>query len=180
MKLVFVFFSLFFMTGCLKTYYQIQKAAEGLSQAGDYTKTKQKIIELERRVSLLEKNTLTRAGAEALIQDLRKTITRLEDQNTAFLYQNKLKTQKKPQAQAPLFEQAEKHFENKNYKKAILTYEEFRKKEPSGEKFKIATMKIALSFMNLNLKDEARVFFKEIIQDFPGSEEAKQAQSFLK
>ena len=77
------------------------------------------------------------------------------------------------------FKEAEKFFNEENWKKAIVAYEQYRKKNKDGKLFKKATFQIGQCFQNLDMKKEAQVFFKEVVSSFPKSEEAKEAKNFL-
>ncbi len=77
------------------------------------------------------------------------------------------------------YEAGEKHFQKKEYKSAILEYEKYRSQNSKGKYFKSATYKIALSFLGLGMKDEAKTFFDEVIAKYPKSEEARKAKKRL-
>ena len=55
----------------------------------------------------------------------------------------------------------------------------FRKENPQSLQFPIATLRIGLSFIELGLTKEAQVFFKEVVERFPKSKEAKTAKKLL-
>jgi TolA-binding protein len=78
------------------------------------------------------------------------------------------------------FEAAEGKFESKNYKEAILDYQAYRKKNPSGKHFSTATLKIGSSFQEMGMIDEARAFYEEVISKYPKSKDAGRAQAKLK
>lgn len=84
------------------------------------------------------------------------------------------------QAKKSIYQVAEDQFAQKEWKKAILSYEEYREKNPSGKKFADATYKIGVCFQELKMKDEARTFYEEVSAKFPNSEEARRAKLRLK
>ena len=90
--------------------------------------------------------------------------------------ESKVKTKNKV---ISVYDRADQHFKNKEWKQAILIYEEFRKKNPKSEKIKTATFNIGLSFKNLELTKEASIFFREVVELFPGSDEAQAAAEYL-
>ena len=169
------------LTGCLKTHYQIagedSKPAEAFEEKSS-SALSERLSLLEKKTALMEKTFITRQEADTLLEALRKEVTRLSDQT--LLLSSKKPAPKKKEPSMSFFEKAEKHFQNKEYKKAIFAYEELRKLKPSNENFRKATLKIGMSFLELDLKKEAEVFFKEVIEKFPDSEEALQAQKLLK
>ena len=183
--MICLFFCLF-MGGCLRTHNQVfeddfeKKTA--LEKKAPPVHLNKELSQIQQRLDLLERNTVQKQDVDVLFEQLEKKFTRLEDSFSALLSSMNQKTNSpaKPVPSLSLLDEAEQHFKNKNYKKAIFKYEEFRKAKPSSEKFKTATLKIGLSFMNLELKKEAQVFFKEVIDRFPDSQEAVQAGQQLK
>lgn len=75
---------------------------------------------------------------------------------------------------------ANKFFDSKKWEDAILAYEEYRKNNPKGKAYAEATYKIGVSFQNLSMKEDAKVFFKELVDKYPQSREAGLAKSKLK
>lgn len=78
------------------------------------------------------------------------------------------------------FAAAEKAFEQKDWKLAILEYENYRNDNPKGKNYAAATLKIGMAFHELGKKEEAKIFFDEVVAKFPGSKEAKKASQRLK
>lgn len=79
-----------------------------------------------------------------------------------------------------VFEEAESKFSQKNWKEAILDYQNYRNANPKGKQFATATYKIGVSFQEMGMTDEARAFYEEVIAKFPKSKDAKSAQTKLK
>ncbi len=75
---------------------------------------------------------------------------------------------------------AEAAFGRKDWKQAIVEYENYRKAAPKGKSYPAATLKIGMSFHELNMKDEAKAFYEEVLAKFPESKEAKKASQRLK
>lgn len=71
---------------------------------------------------------------------------------------------------------AEANFKNKEWKKAILSYQKYSEESPKGKFVADAKYKIGVSFQELGLKDEAIAFFEEVIAQFPASETGKKAR----
>lgn len=78
------------------------------------------------------------------------------------------------------YDEGEDHFEKKDWKKAILSYQKFRDSNSKNKKFADATYKIGVCFQELGMKDEAKTFYDEVIEKFPNSGEAKRARTRLK
>ncbi len=78
------------------------------------------------------------------------------------------------------FELGEELFQKKQWREAILAYQKYRDSKPKGKQYAEATYKIGVSFQELKLKDEAKVFYEEVINKFPSSKESKSAKTRLK
>lgn len=127
---------------------------------------------IKERLDFLERNMLSKSDLDSSIEALRREWSAIE--------KNKTKAEEKPVKEKTLLEQAQEHFKNENWKQAIFAYEEFRKKEPQSDQFPSATLNIGLSFQKLGLKEEAKVFFQEVIDQFPNSKSAGSARQALK
>lgn len=79
----------------------------------------------------------------------------------------------------PLIE-ADEAFNKKDWKQAIVGYQQFRDKNPSSKKYAEVTMKMGQAFQELGMKAEAKSFYEEVVDKFPASKEAKRAQIRLK
>lgn len=79
-----------------------------------------------------------------------------------------------------LYELAQDHFSNKDWKQSILSFQKYRDENPKGSKFADATYKIGVSFQELGMNDEAKTFFDEVVSKFPKTEEARRAKIRLK
>ena len=132
----------------------------------------QSLNSVKERLDFLERNMLSKSDLDSAIEPLRRELSDIK--------KNQTKVEEKPVKKKTMLEQAEEHFKNKNWKQAIFAYEEFRKKEPQSGKFAEATLNIGLSFQKLELKEEAKVFFQEVIEQFPRSESASSARQALK
>ena len=124
--------------------------------------------EQENRLTELEQGLL------ALIQTL--------DLRLAALAEEVKKQKKEPEKSKDtmdLFQKAEKFFKEEEWKKAIINYEQYRKKNKKGKFYKQATFRIGLCFQKLNMFKEAKVFFREVLESFPNSDEAKKSKKLL-
>ncbi|MFO7560528.1 MAG: tol-pal system protein YbgF [Desulfobacterales bacterium] len=66
------------------------------------------------------------------------------------------------------------------FEKAILEYEEVKKRYPKGNKIPSALLKQGMSFQQLKEKANARLILEELVKKFPGSSEADIAEKILK
>lgn len=76
--------------------------------------------------------------------------------------------------------EANAFFSEKKWEDAILAYEDFRKKNPKSKHYAEATYKIGQCFQNLGMKDDAKAFYKEVVDKYPSSKEAGLAKGKLK
>jgi TolA-binding protein len=74
------------------------------------------------------------------------------------------------------FVEAEKLFEEKNWKKAIQSYQKYRETNPRGRHWALSTYKIGVAFQELGMKSEARAFYEEVIEKLPKDPSSKKAQ----
>lgn len=78
------------------------------------------------------------------------------------------------------FETAEDHFNKKKWREAIVEYQNYRDKYPSGKSYADATYKIGVSFQELGMKSDAKAFYSEVVSKFPKSQTADKAKVRLK
>ncbi len=71
---------------------------------------------------------------------------------------------------------AESYYKNKEYRDAILAYEELMEKNPGSNKVPEALLKEGLAFYAINDDKIGRTTLEKLIEKFPGSKEAKTAQ----
>ncbi len=79
-----------------------------------------------------------------------------------------------------IYDEAEEHFKNKDWKRAIVTYQKYREESPKSSRVPEAIYKIGVSFQELGLKDEARAFYDEAVAKFPQSEGARKSKLRLR
>ncbi|MDX9730932.1 MAG: tetratricopeptide repeat protein [Bdellovibrionales bacterium] len=78
------------------------------------------------------------------------------------------------------FNVGEAKFEQKAWRDAIFAYEDYRKRYPKGRSFTAATYKIGVSFQELGMIDDAKLFYEEVVAKAPKSKEAERARGRLK
>ncbi len=74
------------------------------------------------------------------------------------------------------FEIAETHFQSKEWKKAILSYQAYVEEFPKGKSVAEAKYKIGVCFQELGLKDEASAFYEEVVAGYAKTESGKKAK----
>lgn len=112
---------------------------------------------------------------EKQLKDLAKAVEDLKKKEIAAAKAAKTKGKKKG-----IFERADDQFNNKNWKQAIVEYQNYREKYPKGRRYRQATYKIGVSFQELGLKKEAKSFYSEVVEKFPKTKTATQAKNRLK
>lgn len=150
-------------------YGRIETVEKQVAEAKDSEKVKM----LETRLAVMETElNLMRATVSELNAKAKKDALLISSDERA-------SAQQKQVAKSPLFD-ANKYFNDKKWEDAILAYEEYRKNNPKGKEYPEATLKIGLCFQNMSLKDDAKVFFKEVVDKYPKTKEADTAKSKLK
>jgi tol-pal system protein YbgF len=74
----------------------------------------------------------------------------------------------------------EAYYGEKQFENAILQFQDILKKHPQHNKAAAAQLKQALAFQSLGDRDTARVLMRKVVENYPGSPEAKKAQERLK
>jgi len=74
----------------------------------------------------------------------------------------------------------ESYYDEKNYERAIVEYDDMIKKHPDGIKVPASLLKQAMAFDRLKDWETAKALFDKLIKEHPGSEEAKTAKNILK
>lgn len=90
------------------------------------------------------------------------------------------KTKESKDKDKTVFDVAQASFEGKKWKEAILSYEQYREKNPKGKHAAEAAYKTGVCFQELGMNEEAKVFYQDVLAKFPQSDMAKKAQSRLK
>ena len=134
----------------------------------------EKNSELEKKIALLQESVIK---MDSEMQELREALNDQSKKSSAANISSEKKTNSN---ESPDFVSAESLFEEKEWKKAILNYNKYRDNNPKGKKFAEATYKMGVCFQELNKKEEAKVFYEEVIAKFPKSKEAERAQYRLK
>ena len=157
----------------------------------DFRELYGKIEVIEKKVSDLDEKPAPVAG-ETISPDQQGKISKLEKRvatlEEALLSLDKklngmsggdksAKVKKKPKGP---FGWGELYFQKGDYAKAITSYDEYRKKYPRGKRYAQATLKMGLSFQKMRMNQDAKAFYKEVIQRYPKTRVAVQAQKNLK
>lgn len=142
-----------------------QKLSETSTAGGQATSSpadQDKIKNLEKRIATLE---------EALLA-IDKKMSRLSKSNA-----KTSSVGKKPKGP---FGYGELYFQKGQYEEAITSYDKYRKKYPRGRHYAQATLKMGLCFQKLKMNQDAKAFYKEVIQRYPKTRVAIKAQKNLK
>ncbi|MDQ7835448.1 MAG: tetratricopeptide repeat protein [Humidesulfovibrio sp.] len=73
----------------------------------------------------------------------------------------------------------ESHYVEKNYPQAILSFKEVTRRYPKHHKAAAAMLKIGMAYAMLGEKDNASLYLRALLQDFPKSEPAPAARKKL-
>lgn len=155
-------------------YGRIENVENQMNQVKDNEKTKaleMKVAQLESELALLhttvsELNAKAKKEAQLVSSDDQAKQQHMKDSGND-LFKDELA-------------EANKYYNEKKWDDAILAFEDYRKNFPKGRKYPEATLKMALSFQNMNMKSEAKTFFKEVVEKYPKTKEAETAKAKLK
>ena len=78
------------------------------------------------------------------------------------------------------FGYGEKFFAEGKFTEAITSYDTYRKRYPKGTRYAQATLKMGLSFQKLKMNQDAKSFYKEVIQRYPNTRVSNVAEENLK
>lgn len=133
------------------------------TQKKDTAITSARVEELAKRIEVAE---------EALL----KLEKRVQDAELAALSSNSNKAATADKPEKGTFAEAEENYDKKNWKRAISLYQKFRESNPKSSKNAEATYKIGVSFQELGMKNEAKIFFEEVLEKYPKDTLARKAQ----
>lgn len=132
------------------------------------------IGKLESQVQALQEEIVT---LKATKSGAGKTASTKEDSKSGGKDSDKGKPKDK---EKDLMDVALGDFQEKKWKEAILNFDQYREKYPNGKFVSEATYKTGVSFQELGMNDEAKVFYKEVTEKFPKTDMSKKAQIRLK
>ncbi len=151
-----------------------------------------KVEELQIRLDRDQKSSAQRLGQEnaelgaykesvaALIKekkDLADKVTKLQLENQ----ESQLKLKKANMSLKDLMSLGDGYFDDKKWTKAVAEYQVYREKAKSvnqtkTEDYALATYKIGVCFQELNLKQEAKTFYKSVVKQNAETKAAKYAK----
>lgn len=162
---------------------QAESAAKSEDFNSEFRQLYGRLESVENQVKENKENEYVK-GLEAKIQQMEAKMTLLETTVADLNAKAKAAPVAVPAYEAPkqmnVIDKADGHFLKKDWEDAILAYEDYRKKNPKGSDYAHATYRIGVSFQSMGLKDDARAFFKEVVDKFPKSKEAGLAKDKLK
>ena len=175
-----------------------------------YRALQKRLVLLENRVSELVRQLQNREDVEITVEEdgetafLDESPSLFEEKETSnpFLFSKKGKlpskkregvkrikdqanpedTKKKKEEISPesLFIQGQNLFIERSWEKAIEILEQYRNRHPEGSQYPSATYLMGRAFQELDMKEEAQIFFKELVAGYPESPFAKKARRHIK
>jgi TolA-binding protein len=140
-------------------YGRVETVENQMTQLKDNKMLEAKITQLESKIALLE--------------------TTVADLNNKAKKEPVTAAKGKEKEKDELAE-GDQFYDDKKWEDAILAYEEFRKQNPKSKSYAEATYKIGVCFQNLGMKDDAKAFYKEVVDKYPSAKEAGLAKTKLK
>lgn len=161
-----------------------QLAEKAASEEKRASQDEEKSKEMTGRFDLLIESVnkleekMNQVSAE--ISQLNEKVDKIEEAEKARALARQKKAEVPRAKKKGNYRQAEEDFSQKRWKEAALGYQKYRELNPKGNRYQRATFRMGLCFKNLKLADEAKVFFKEVVDRFPGSTYGKKAAAELK
>jgi TolA-binding protein len=156
-----------------------------------------KVEELENALNQMQSQNrmleAKRQDSEKAMNDklivYQESIERLEAQLLAA--SQKIETLKSSHVSAPVsaksssnnkstYELAEEYYAKKSWRQAITEYDKYRKNNPKGKYYVDSTFRIGVCFQELGMKDQAKVFYEEVVDSYPNTKTAVLAKERLK
>lgn len=135
----------------------------------------QQIGEVSNRVKTLEEASLgLNQRMDSIIEELKSLRAAVESSKKS----DKPWVASKGPEKGP-FNTAEDEYAKSNWGEAILSYMKYREQNPTGKRYAEATFKIGHAFQQMGKSAQAKSFYQEVVNRFPGSPHAKKAQSQL-
>ena len=133
---------------------------------------------LEHQVQQLESEP--KSSSEDLLTEMRSLKAQVNELSEKIeTLENNMFITTKTSPKALHYLEAENLFRKEQWQNAILTYEKYRSENPKGQHWHDATFKIGLSFERLNLHQEAKSFYTELVSKQPRTLEARKARARL-
>lgn len=153
----------------------------------DLSMYSEKIQNVEKRITTLEQavlnldRKLNEFTGENPEQEKKKEEGKKQDKKSE--QEKKKETQnsdRKNKKTKGSFAKAESFFNQGEFEEAIVQYDKYRKTHPKGKKYPQATFKMGLCFQKLKMDEDAKAFYKELIQRYSKSSFAREARKILK
>lgn len=154
-----------------------------------------RLSEIEHRISVIEDrfeifmNQMSRALKKVnpaisqegeLYQDGLDKVSKAEYMDAVATFQTFLKKHPdSPFVPSAQYWIGECYYSLRDWQKAIKQLQDFVTKYPKDEKASAAVLKQGLSFLKLNMPEEAKVFFNHLISKYPEAVEVKEAKEKL-
>ncbi|MBU2628223.1 MAG: tol-pal system protein YbgF [Proteobacteria bacterium] len=171
---------------------QDQKNLTLQMEAKDTTivKLQDNILNLEKKIALLEKNTPPVAPIQykieytnpAVLYGKARTLL-IEDNflNAATLFTEFIKQHPDHSlADNAVYWLGECHYSLGDYEKAILVFKDLETKYPASEKVPDAILKLGYSYLSVNDTNRAHHYLKKVLKKYPFSPAAEKAQEKLR
>ncbi|MBU6153891.1 MAG: tetratricopeptide repeat protein [Bdellovibrionales bacterium] len=147
----------------------------------DLKKAQERISALEKQLKELTPETLTLPEGKSPFDAGKDSFLAGKfDEAIVFLSQFLSKEEAGKQVEEATFLRGESHFKKLQYNKAILDYSKFPEKFQKSSFHPKALLRIAESFEATGRKDDAKVFYSDLVEKFSKTAEGKIAKKKLK
>ena len=157
-----------------KQIFQLTSSVKETNQGSPVNS--EKIQTMEKQIATLEKALLSidKKLNELTGEELKKESKQKDTEDITEKANATEKGLKDPLAKAEGF------FDKGDFEEAIVQYDKYRKANPKGKEYPKATFKMGLCFQKLKMDEDAKAFYKELIQRYPKNSFAEKARKILK
>jgi len=158
-----------------------EQALKEKTSAEELKKAQERIEALEKQLKELTPETVSvPAGKTPFEAGKDAFLAGKWDEAITFLSQFLANQESGKQVEEATFLRGESHFKKLQYNKAILDYSKFPERFQKSSFHPKALLKIAESFEATGRKDDAKVFYSDLVEKFPKTAEGKIAKKKLK
>lgn len=156
-----------------------EKSSSNAQEAQKIQLLQEALTKMEAQLQKLEAEQIQKKAAAEAVVKVEEPPTRTTTTKTTTKKNVKEVKEHVSEKNSNIYELAQGHFANKEWKKAILNYQKYVEDFPKGKEVADAKYKIGVCFQELGMKEEAMAFFEEVVANFSKSEAGKKAKMRL-
>lgn len=139
----------------------------------------QAVVEVGNRVRTLEEASIgLNQRLDGVIEELKNLRAAIDSSSHGKGEKSSAHANTKGPEKGP-FNAGEDEYAKQNWGEAILSYMKYREQNPTGKRYAEATFKIGYAFQQMGKGAQAKSFYQEVVNRFPGTPHAKKASAQL-